>query len=226
MKISIQEDMYEVMEQLPQDQGAELAKALIEFGFEGKEPEPCKDTWYFVFLAFKGRIEMSAKRSADGAEAISRRWSKSKDTDRSDVGTNDRSDVGTNDTENESESESEKEKEQWRAQVRAASEAFVSHLNAACGTDYRADTEDTLKRVSGRLKDSYTVDDLCAVADGMAAEWLHDRRMRGYLRPKTLLAKANFESYLQRVRSIGTRAAPGLSAYDQAGLVEVVGGVA
>ena len=110
--------------------------------------------------------------------------------------------------------------------MRAASEAFCSHLNAACRTSYRPSSSATLEHVSARLRDGYTADDLCDVADGMAREWLHARRMRAYLRPETLLGKTKFEGYLQRVRSIGTRAAPGLSAYDQAGLVEVVGGVA
>ena len=243
MKISIQEDMYEVMEQLPQDQGAELAKALIEFGFEGKEPEPCQDTWYFVFLAFKGRIAMSAAKSSAATKAVNARWSheeKRNDTESDGVsGSHDTETEGVSDTHdteseivsapNDTEKEKEKEKEknrEWRAQVRAASDAFISHLNAACGTDYRPGSSSTLEHVSARLRDGYTAEDLCAVADGMAAEWLDDRRMRAYLRPETLLAKTKFEGYLQRARSLGTRSAPALAAYDQAGLVEVVGGVA
>lgn len=230
MKISIQEDMYEVMEQLPEDQGNRLLRALVEFGFSGVEPERSEEAWYYLFLAFRGRIQLSAKRSADGTSAINRRWGNETNdrcdegtndrscestnhrcdehtNDRSDGCTNDRCEEGTNDTENENESEieteneEEKEREEWRAQVRDATALFVSHLNSSCGTAFRASSSATQRLVSGRLKEGYTAEDLCKVADGMAALWLHDPKMSQYLRPETLLRPSKFEGYLQRARS-------------------------
>ena len=264
MKISIQEDMYEVMEQLPEDQGDRLLRALVEFGFSGVEPERSEEAWYYLFLAFRGRIQLSAKRSADGTSAINRRWGNEANdrcdegtndrscestnhrcdehtndrsdgctndrcdegtndrscestnhrcdehtNDRSDGCTNDRCIEGTNDTENENESEieteneeeEEKEREEWRAQVRDATALFVSHLNSSCGTTFRASSSATQRLVSGRLKEGYTAEDLCKVADGMAALWLHDPKMSQYLRPETLLRPSKFEGYLQRARS-------------------------
>lgn len=74
MKVSIQEDMYDVIARMPEDQGDRLLRSLVTYGFTGEEPEPCGDPWYFVFLAFKGRIEMSANRSRSNKSAADARW--------------------------------------------------------------------------------------------------------------------------------------------------------
>lgn len=74
MKVSIQEDMYEVMSKMPDEQGDRLLRALVTYGFTGEEPEASGEPWYFVFLAFKGRIEMSASKSRGGSAGARTRW--------------------------------------------------------------------------------------------------------------------------------------------------------
>lgn len=261
MKISIQEDMYEVMAALPEGQGARLAEALVAFGFTGQEPEACTDAWYFAFLAFRSRIELSAKQSAGGEAGNARRWPQKQkeaaegvpgdreescgetdaaeescteeeaasvptDTDnRYTEHTDSRYAADTDGPENESEkeSESEKEKDSARAAVRAATQEVVGHLNRTCGTSYRTSSASTQRLVSGRLSEGFTAADMCDVIDAKAAQWLSDRRMRGYLRPETLLAASKFEGYLQEARRM-LLSPPSMEAYDQAGMVEVVGG--
>ena len=45
------------------------------------------------------------------------------------------------------------------------------------------------------MAEGYTVEDFVAVIDKKCAEWLHDPKMRAYLRPETLFG-SKFEGYL------------------------------
>ena len=112
-----------------------------------------------------------------------------------------------NENENERESERESEREKTppkaprggpsRADVLSATERVVSHLNAVCGTTYRADSEQTRRLVCARLADGFSADDLERAVDNMASHWLNREEMRRFLRPSTLFAPTKFEGYLQ-----------------------------
>lgn len=242
MRVAIQEDMWEVMRALPGSQGDRLARALVEYGFTGEEPEPTGDPWYFAFLAFKGRVGLSARQSQGGSAGAGRRWGREQEgdgthdgcaTDTHDgsgqdthdgcaTGTHDGCGPDTHHAESESESESESEKgivgHGARQEALDASARFVARLNGLAGTSFSPASSQTLRLVSGRLADGYTADDLCRVAEAKCAQWLRDPRMRGYLRPKTLLAAGNFEGYLQEARASRSRS-PDLSAYDAGAVV-------
>lgn len=258
MKVSIQEDMWEVMRALPDDQGGMLARALVEYGFTGEEPEACPDAWYFAFLAFRGRIELSARQSAGGSKGASGRWGRgpapeaaagegdggahgegaagavgtpttgvdgcARDThDGCAMGTHGTPTMGvggrgadTHDAESESESEKESEGKDnvghgEDAKVRDASARFVGRLNELAGTSFSPDSAQTLRLVSGRLRDGHTAEELCAVAEVKCRQWLRKPDMRGYLRPQTLLRASNFEGYLQEA---GRGRASPFAAYD------------
>ena len=92
----------------------------------------------------------------------------------------------------------------------------VAHLNATCGTSFRASSARTRQLVRARMAEGFGVDDLCAAVDHMAARWLRDERMRRYLRPETLFSASKFEGYL----NAGMPAAPArdarLAVYDGA----------
>ena len=92
----------------------------------------------------------------------------------------------------------------------------VAHLNATCGTSFRASPARTRQLVRARMAEGFGVDDLCAAVDHMAARWLRDERMRRYLRPETLFSASKFEGYL----NAGMPAAPArdarLAVYDGA----------
>ena len=131
------------------------------------------------------------------------------------------------DAENESESEKESESENESegrgnareagvardADVHDASVRFVSRLNELTGSSFSPDSAATLRLVSGRLRDGYGADDLCSVAEVKCSQWKRDQRMRGYLRPETLLRPTKFEGYLQEARAERGRASP-FAAYD------------
>jgi uncharacterized phage protein (TIGR02220 family) len=266
MKVSIQEDMWEVMRALPGEQGGRLAAALVEYGFTGEEPEACPDPWYFAFLAFRGRIELSARQSAGGSKGASGRWgreggpggeageasarthgdgavgdvgepsagvdgcgSDTHDGCRADthdgcaMGTHETPTMGvcvsgrdTHDAESESEKESERKDNVGHgedAKVRDASARFVGRLNELAGTSFSPDSAQTLRLVSGRLRDGHTAEELCEVAEVKSGQWLRKPDMRGYLRPQTLLRASNFEGYLQEAARVRGRASP-FAAYD------------
>lgn len=264
MKVSIQEDMWEVMRALPGEQGGRLAAALVEYGFTGEEPEACPDPWYFAFLAFRGRIELSARQSAGGSKGAGGRWGRESEPggaadegptpaadgdgccgdthdgccgdthDGCAMGTHETPTMGvcvsgrdTHDAESESEKESERKDNVGHgedAKVRDASARFVGRLNELAGTSFSPDSAQTLRLVSGRLRDGHTAEELCEVAEVKSGQWLRKPDMRGYLRPQTLLRASNFEGYLQEAARVRGRASP-FDAYDVEADV-VIGGEA
>lgn len=70
----------------------------------------------------------------------------------------------------------------------------VDYLNKVSGKNYRADTGNTVKLITGRLKDGYTVDDMKRVIDNQFKLW-GSTDMKQYLRPSTLFRPSNFENY-------------------------------
>lgn len=83
--------------------------------------------------------------------------------------------------------------------TREVTRQAIAHLNRRTGADFRPTTRATLEKVSARLNEGATVDDFTRVIDNKVADWLNSKKMRKYLRPKTLFG-TNFESYLQESR--------------------------
>ena len=70
----------------------------------------------------------------------------------------------------------------------------IDHLNAKTGRAFR-NTDANKKFIIGRLKEGFTLDDLKAVIDAKALEWLDDETMCQYLRPATLFNATKFSQY-------------------------------
>ena len=81
-----------------------------------------------------------------------------------------------------------------------AVETVISHLNELAGTHYRPTKADTIKLISARLKEGYTVDDLRLVVSYKSDEWM-GTDMQKYLRPETLFRPSKFEGYLNAATS-------------------------
>ena len=86
--------------------------------------------------------------------------------------------------------------------VAEAAEEIVAYLNARIGTHYKPKSKGTLKHVSARLREGYTVDDFRTVIDKKCADWRNDPRMAPYLRPETLFGP-KFEGYLNEIEIRG-----------------------
>lgn len=83
--------------------------------------------------------------------------------------------------------------------VAEAAEEIVAYLNAKLGTSYKPKSKGTLKHISARLRDGFTVDDFKTVIDKKTAAWM-GTDMAKYLRPETLFG-GKFEGYLNEIQS-------------------------
>ncbi len=92
---------------------------------------------------------------------------------------------------------------------------IVSRLNERTGCSYSPDTKETVKAISGRLSEGYTVKDFINVIESKCDEWGRDPKMRQYLTPKTLFRQSNFERYFNALR-VAPKTSGGVdySAYD------------
>lgn len=72
---------------------------------------------------------------------------------------------------------------------------IIDYLNKKAGKGYRYDTNDTIRHITARLNEGFTVDDFKKVIDNKVAQWGKDPKMAEYLRPSTLFG-TKFESYL------------------------------
>ncbi|VEF46081.1 phage replication initiation protein [Bacillus freudenreichii] len=73
----------------------------------------------------------------------------------------------------------------------------VDYLNKQTGAAYKSSSKRTRELIRARWNAGFTLEDMKQVVDLKAAEWLHDRHWRKYLRPETLFG-AKFESYLNQ----------------------------
>jgi uncharacterized phage protein (TIGR02220 family) len=79
---------------------------------------------------------------------------------------------------------------------------IVSYLNAATGKNFSSETKETIKLISGRITDGRTIEQFKHVIDVKTEEWLGNEKTEGWLKPNTLFAQSNFESYLNQKRVI------------------------
>lgn len=63
----IHDDFWEASQYIPTEQRTGFFHALIAYGMAGVEPSP-KEPWYALFIAFRGRIDMSVRNSANGSK--------------------------------------------------------------------------------------------------------------------------------------------------------------
>ena len=108
--------------------------------------------------------------------------------------------LGENSTENRLELIREKITSKKGATADQAVETVISHLNELAGTRYRPTKADTIKVITARLKEGYSVDDLKLVVSYKCDEWM-GTDMQKYLRPETLFRPSKFEGYLNAAMS-------------------------
>jgi uncharacterized phage protein (TIGR02220 family) len=83
--------------------------------------------------------------------------------------------------------------------VNEAVEEIIEYLNFKLQTRYNPKTSSTIKKITGRLSEGYSVSDFKEVIDHQRSEWI-ETTMKKYLRPETLFRASNFESYLNDAR--------------------------
>lgn len=214
MGVTIQEDMYEAAQYMPESHRGPFIAALVGYGLTGELPDE-SEPWYPTFYVCKSRLDMSAKRSEDGKKAIAKRWANreqeatSTDTNtgtytgtynESDIGTYPEDEVGTKNrnlkaTKNTEVSRGKESRGKERdIPSRETARLVISHLNEVAGTSFRANSDKALKHIGARLNDGFSADDMISVIDRKCSQWL-GTDMAKFLRPETLFGP-KFEGYL------------------------------
>lgn len=172
-----------------------LFRALLEYSETGEAPELTgRESIAFDFIAddidrARERYDDSCRKNAENAK---KRWNKEDTTEY------DRIRPHTKDAkakEKEKANAKAKEKKIDNALLAQAATQIIGRLNEQTGANYRPESKATQTKIHARLAEGYTVEDFVAVIDKKCAEWLHDPKMRAYLRPETLFG-TKFESYL------------------------------
>jgi uncharacterized phage protein (TIGR02220 family) len=76
----------------------------------------------------------------------------------------------------------------------------LTYLNVKAGTEYRPSAKSHTQIIKAREKEGYTLEDFQKVIDTKVADWLHDAKMRKFLRPSTLFNATHFPEYLNERR--------------------------
>ena len=71
----------------------------------------------------------------------------------------------------------------------------LAHLNQTTGSRYQV-CSSSLENIRARLRENFSVEDLCLVVDYKTADWRETDQAQ-YLRPATLFIPKNFPGYLQ-----------------------------
>lgn len=77
---------------------------------------------------------------------------------------------------------------------------IIDHLNSITGASFKPTTKETIRLLTGRLSEGYTVEDCTNVISHRWEKWQGDPKMVEFVRPITLFRPSNFESYLQEAR--------------------------
>ncbi|MEC4272713.1 conserved phage C-terminal domain-containing protein [Adlercreutzia sp. R25] len=192
--------------------------ALVHFFHTGEVPDIASAEARIAFTASKPSVELSRKRASagrDGGEAKAANAAKSeasrKKTDKQASGKSEAKQKQTVKQKPRNMNMKMKEKMKGEKTLLSAGEAdalpyeaIVARLNEAAGTKFRADSAQTRSMINGRFAEGYTLDDFFHVIDVKCAKWNREPRpgekdMRPYLRPKTLFAPGNFESYVNEI---------------------------
>nr|DAU12450.1 MAG TPA: hypothetical protein [Caudoviricetes sp.] len=83
-------------------------------------------------------------------------------------------------------------------------EEIVDYLNTRAGTKYKHDAKNTVKYISARLREGYTIEDFKYVIDVKVAEW-GGTNMEMYIRPQTLFSN-KMENYVNQPMPRSNRA--------------------
>jgi len=75
------------------------------------------------------------------------------------------------------------------------SRKVLSHLNKVTGAKY-TEAQSSMGHINSRLKDAFTVEELCLVVDYKHVHWEGTQEYQ-YIRPKTLFIPGNLPGYLQ-----------------------------
>lgn len=185
MGVVIHDDMWEAVQALPERQRKGMVYALLEYAFDGVEPD--KAPWLSTFIALKTRVKLSSERSKSGKKGRQKRFS-------ADFA-NALLDGQTQDLPSYKEGEDEVGVESpYKPPQQTFTSKTLELWNSITGQsvmDLTGETKMRLKRIeeSGR-----TIEDVGKVIRKKNRQWRDDPKMASFLRPEVVFKR--FEEYL------------------------------
>lgn len=113
------------------------------------------------------------------------------------IPTNNNKDNNLKDNNNKNISSGEEKKKSKKKEYSAEILDVITYMNNRLGTRYRATSAGTVKYISARLNEGFTVEDFKVIIDKKYDDW-HGTEYEKYLRPATLFAPSHFEDYLNQ----------------------------
>ena len=184
MGVVVHDDMWEAIQALPERQRKSMAYALLEFAFDGVEPQ--KAPWLSTFIALKGRVKLSSERSKAGKKGRQKRYSA------------DFANVLLGEPAEDLPSYKEDEVEDEGSIPPIAPPEFIKQTidiwNRVTGQNIFDLTGETKQRLRRIAESGRTVEDVEKVVTKKRKQWEGDPKMGSFLRPDVVFKK--FEEYL------------------------------
>lgn len=205
---------WEAIRNLPETDQLSCIRAILEYGFDEKEPED-SGVAKAIFMMARPQIDANNRRYQNGTKG-GRPKTKQKPKSNQDKT---KVEPNVNDNVNENVNENVNDKDNMSSPTSGDRPAYpyediIEYLNQRAGTHYRHTSEDSRKHIRARFADGYTFEDFKTVIDKKVAEWKGTEQER-YLRPATLFG-TKFESYLnQKIVSGGGAKPTGFTNFQQ-----------
>lgn len=178
-------DLAEVIEDeaFTEEQRGSIALAAMRTAQDGTMPERTEDNaaWWLTLRMVRDRLVASADAIERG-----RRGGKSKAAAMSRYASTSQKAEKTARQREEKRGEEKRKDKESGGKYAEQRKTVIAHLNKVTGASYRPNSNATRRHLDARLREGFTVEQLCGVVDTKAAQWLSDAKMRSFLRPETL----------------------------------------
>ena len=192
-------DIKEVIDELPDDQTAQLFRGMVNYFVEGKDPK-FSGSLKYIFIPIRQQMDRNAdkyeKKCEKMRENANRRWKNAKASNGMQLDANDANTKTNTDTNTKKDTDTDTDTDTMSPESDAGSLSLflIDYLNKRAGTSY--EVSGSVRAMVGELLDmGYSQSQMRTVIDKKCAEWLNDEKMRGYLRPSTLFGD-KFSEYL------------------------------
>lgn len=190
-------DIEETLNEMTDEEAAALFRGLVRYFNTGADPG-FDGILKFVFIPIRQQMDRDREKYDAKCErnraAAQKRWDanayRCMQTYANDANTN-------KDTNKDKDTNKNKNKKADKtasvARATVASSA-IQYLNEKTGGNYKT-TASVVRNIGAIIDAGHTAEDIRAVIEKKCAEWIHEPKMRAYLRPSTLFGD-KFEEYL------------------------------
>ena len=213
-------DIKAVLDEMSDEQVGQLFRGMVDYFVAGDDPG-FGGVLKFAFIPIRQQMDRDAskyeRKCERNRENARKRWGKDNATvcdgmrmhaNHADTDTDTDKDKDTDkDTDKDKDKDTDKDTDKDKEAAKSApvasappslssfSAEAIAYLNEKAGSNYSASKKvrDQMEKI---IKAGYTLDDVMTVVDRKVEEWLHDPKMVGYLRPRTLFGD-KFPEYLK-----------------------------